>query len=245
MNEVLIAPSILSADFSRLGDEVRRVDAAGADWIHVDVMDGHFVPNLTMGPDVVAAIRKVTKLPLDVHLMVEDPASWAEDFAEAGADRMTFHIEAMVPEASRRRVERGWTLDEGRYDAAAAVALGRETAARIRALGKKAGLSLNPDTAASAVLPLVASVDLVLVMTVWPGFGGQEFIESAAPKIAAVRRASAAVRVEVDGGLNPSTAGRAAAAGADVIVAGTAVFRAKDAALAIKDLRDAAKAAAR
>jgi ribulose-phosphate 3-epimerase len=199
---VRIAPSILSADFASLGADIDTIIKAGADWVHVDVMDGHFVPNITIGPAVVKAIRKVTNAPFDVHLMISPVDPYIEDFAAAGSDIITAHIEA-GPHIHR-------------------------TLQYIRSLGKKAGVSLNPSTPASSICHILDIVDLVLVMTVNPGFGGQSFIEGQLAKISEIRQmideTGRDIDLEVDGGINMETAKQAISAGADVLVAGTAVF---------------------
>lgn len=211
----LIAPSILSADFGRLADEVRAVDAAGADWIHVDVMDGRFVPPITIGPLVVEAVRRATELPLDVHLMVEEPGHLIPEFVRAGANRITVHVEAC------RDVD--------------------GTLALIRKAGAVPGLSLNPPTDLERVAPYVGGADLLLVMTVNPGWGGQPIVEGAMEKIAAARRLrqrlGASFLIECDGGIKHHNAGDAVRAGADVLVAGSAVFGAGDYRAAIESLR--------
>ena len=217
MAEILIAPSILSADFARLGEEVRAIDEAGADWIHIDVMDGHFVPNLTIGPGVVKALRPHTQKPFDVHLMISPVDPFLDAFADAGADIITVHPEA-GPHLHR-------------------------SIQRVKSLGKKAGVSLNPATPAKALDYVLEEVDLVLVMSVNPGFGGQKFISSQLRKIEAIAnriaKESLGAIVEVDGGIDPQTAPQAIAAGATALVAGTAVFRGGPAAYSdnIKALR--------
>ena len=203
MAHPLIAPSILSADFAKLGEEVRAIDEAGADWIHIDVMDGHFVPNLTIGPGVVKALRPHSKKPFDVHLMISPVDNFLDAFAEAGADIMTVHPEA-GPHLHR-------------------------TVQRVKGLGKKAGVSLNPATPAKALDYVLEEIDLVLVMSVNPGFGGQKFISSQLRKIEAIANRIAkeglSAQIEVDGGIDPETAPQAINAGANVLVAGTAAFR--------------------
>jgi ribulose-phosphate 3-epimerase len=202
VGHIKIAPSILSADFARLGEEVAAIEKAGADWLHVDVMDGRFVPNITLGPPIVKAVRKVTKLPLDVHLMIVEPERYVEAFAEAGADTITVHVEAST------HLHRTLCL--------------------IRSLGKRAGVVLNPSTHEDTLRYVMDVTDLVLVMSVNPGFGGQSFIRAVLPKVAAIRSMIDAsgrdIDLEIDGGITKDTAPEAIAAGARVLVAGSAVF---------------------
>jgi len=206
MGKIKIAPSILAADFSRLGEQVLVAEAAGADYIHVDVMDGHFVPNITMGPMVVNAVRQVTGLPLDVHLMIESPERYLAEFCAAGADILTVHVET-CPHLHR-------------------------TVQQIKELGCRAGVTLNPATPVSSLEEILPYVDLVLVLTVNPGFGGQAFIQGMLPKIRRVRAMlddiGSAAELEVDGGIGPKTAPSTVHAGADVLVAGSAIFGARE-----------------
>lgn len=212
---VKIAPSILSADFARLGDEIKDVEAGGADYIHVDVMDGHFVPNITIGPLIVEAIRPVTKLPLDVHLMIENPDQYIEAFAKAGADYITVHVEAC------RHLHRTIQL--------------------IKSTGVKAGVVINPATPVESLKHIIEDVDMVLLMSVNPGFGGQKFISSVLTKIKQVKEMADAVNpeleIEVDGGVNEETAKLCVEAGATVLVAGSAVFNKENRAAAIASLK--------
>jgi len=203
MKKIKISPSILSADFTKLGEEVKAVEEAGADYIHIDVMDGHFVPNITIGPLIVSAVRKITELPLDVHLMIENPQSYIAEFAKAGSDIITVHAEASVH-------------------------LNR-TLAMIKETGAKAGVSLNPSTPLTAIDCILEDIDLALIMSVNPGFGGQSFIESSLKKVSSLRneldkRGLDNVELEVDGGIKIENIGRVREAGADVFVAGSAIF---------------------
>lgn len=210
-----IAPSILSANFAELGNEIKDVEKGGADYIHVDVMDGHFVPNITLGPMIVKAIRPLTSLPLDVHLMIENPSQYIEAFADAGADYITVHVEA-DPHLHR-------------------------TIQMIKSKGVKAGVVLNPGTSAESIKPILQDVDMVLLMTVNPGFGGQSFIPSVVPKIKQIREwaneINPTLEIEVDGGINPETAAICAEAGADVFVAGSAIYNRSDRGAAIEELK--------
>lgn len=209
-NKILIAPSILSANFSRLGEEIKAVENAGADWLHIDVMDGHFVPNITIGPVVVKSIRGVTKMPFDVHLMIKNPERYVESFAKAGSDIITFHIEV---EEDPKEIIR-----------------------LIKSYKKKAGVSIRPKTDLNTLKSILPMVDMVLVMTVEPGFAGQEFMRDCLPKIAELRKIFGK-DIEVDGGLNNSTSSLVRDAGANVIVAGSSVYGTDDYAKSIKELR--------
>jgi ribulose-phosphate 3-epimerase len=221
MQEFMMAPSILSADFSRLGEEITAVERAGADVIHVDVMDGHFVPNITIGPPVVASVRKITDLPLDVHLMIADADSYIDDFAKAGADWITVHVE-VCPHLHR-------------------------TISRIKELGKKAGAVLNPATPRVSLDEILGDVDLVMLMSVNPGFGGQSFIRSSINKIKTLRKMiedrGLEVGIEIDGGVSPATIEDVAGAGANIFVAGSAVFGQQDYAGVIQTMKSLCQAA--
>ncbi len=212
-----VAPSLLSCDFSKMGEEVIRIDKAGADWIHLDVMDGHFVPNITIGPATVKAVRPYTRLPFDVHLMIDYPLDYIDAFADAGADIITFHLEAMSDPYM--------------------------TIKKIKERGIKAGVVIKPATPAEEVFPFLDSVYMVLVMTVEPGFGGQSFMADMMPKVTAIKAEAAKrgldIPIEVDGGISDKTVAAAAAAGVDIVVSGTGVFKADDPAEAIKILKGA------
>jgi ribulose-phosphate 3-epimerase len=214
---VLIAPSILSADFSKLGEEIRRIDKTSADWIHLDIMDGHFVKNLTIGPVVVKSIRKFTKKVFDVHLMVKEPDFWIDKFSKAGADRISFHLEASKKPAN--------------------------TLGFINSVGCKSGIAINPETSLAGIKLLLPKIDLLLLMTVNPGFGGQKFIKGVLPKISKAKEIitsnSYPILLEVDGGIDQQTARWVKEAGADVLVAGSAIFKTRNYGETIDKLRKA------
>jgi ribulose-phosphate 3-epimerase len=209
-NKIIVAPSLLSADFADLKKDIKKVQEAGADWLHIDVMDGHFVPNITIGPVVVNSLRRATRLPLDVHLMIADPAKNAEQFIKAGSDLITFHIEAINDPESIIRL--------------------------VKSHKKAAGVSIKPKTNVSSIRPILDKVDLVLVMSVEPGFGGQEFMEAAVPKIKELRKVYKG-DISVDGGINDKNARQVIEAGANVLVAGNYIFGSKDYSEAIKRLK--------
>lgn len=212
MNKIIIAPSILSSDFANLESEIKNLEKNGADWVHVDVMDGHFVPNLTIGAPVVKALRRVTNIPLDVHLMIENPEKYIKDFALAGSDIITFHYEA-----SKNNVD--------------------DLIVMIRSYGKKVGLSIKPKTKVSEIEKYIKDVDLVLIMTVEPGFGGQKFMPDCAEKISEIKNISTQVIVEVDGGINIETATQCKKLGVDALVAGNYIFSSDNMKEAIASLR--------
>jgi ribulose-phosphate 3-epimerase len=215
-----IAPSILSADFSRLKDEIQAVEAGGADWLHVDVMDGHFVPNITIGPVVVEWVRKVTRIPIDVHLMITDPDKYAPEFIKAGADWVSVHPDTCRPNP-------------------------RATLNKIRELGAKPSLAVNPDIPLSSIEDYITDIEMLLMMTVFPGFGGQAFIPDVLPKIEEARRLidhkKPSVLIEVDGGIKVDNIARVASAGGEVIVSGSGIFKTPDYAATIRQMRDAVR----
>jgi len=213
MQNIIVAPSILAADFSRLGEEIERVEAAGADWIHCDIMDGHFVDNISFGPEIVRMVRGLTSLPLDVHLMIEHPDHYVPRFVKAGANSITVHVE---PEA-KHDIE--------------------STLLQIRETGCRAGLTLNPETPFDLIEPFLDKIDLLLIMTVHPGFGGQSFRADQMHKVKRARSLIRKLDIEVDGGINADTARLSIENGANVLVAGTSIFHSKDYAKAIRQLR--------
>ena len=224
----IISPSILSADFANLEHDIRRVENAGADWLHIDVMDGHFVPNITIGVPVVASIKKVTKLPLDVHLMIENPEKYIEPFAKAGADIITFHYEAAVKEDRKTGSQEDLLGSDKSF----------KIIKLIKSFGIKAGMSIKPKTPADVVFPYLNNLDMVLVMTVEPGFGGQKFMQDCAEKIPAIKaKAQDNLIIQVDGGINAETARICTSYGANSLVAGNYIYKSNDIESAIQSLR--------
>lgn len=214
-NTIKIAPSLLSSDYARLGEEIKEIEAFGADMIHIDVMDGHFVPNITIGAPVIKSLRKVSPIPFDVHLMISNPCAFIDDFLDAGADIITVHFECS--------------------DNCAFLYKAIE---KIKARGKRVGISLKPHTSPEAIFPFLDIIDMVLVMTVEPGFGGQDFISDMLPKIAKIREKNQSIDIQVDGGINNKTAALAKNSGANVLVAGSYIFGATDRRAAINSLRE-------
>jgi len=232
MKKILVAPSILSADFARLGDEIKKIEDAGADLIHVDVMDGRFVPNITIGPLIVEAVKRCTKLPLDVHLMIDQPHKLVKAFAEAGSDIITIHAEEYPIETRDKR--QGTRVGTSRSVDKIDEVRVKEVLSEIKSLGKKAGLSLNPDSP-FCIEGVLGEVDMILIMSVHPGFGGQKFIDSVIPKIKQARKVYSG-DIEVDGGINDKNVRSVLDAGANIVVAGSYFFRAKDAKEAVRKL---------
>lgn len=214
MSNVIVSPSILSADFANLERDIKRVEQAGADWLHIDVMDGHFVPNITIGVPVTASIKKITKLPLDVHLMIENPAKYVEPFVNAGADILTFHYEAVLPDKVQQLIE------------------------YIKSFGIKAGMSIKPKTQVEEVAKYLSMPDMLLIMTVEPGFGGQKFMPDCAEKIKSVREIAPDIIIQVDGGINAETGKICKNFGANSLVAGNYIYKSTDISRAIKFLKD-------
>lgn len=241
MLKVKIAPSILSCDFAHLESEVRKVEGAGADYIHVDVMDGHFVRNISIGVPIVKSLRRITKLPLDVHMMVTDPLEYVDAFIEAGADILSVHVETLVKEKMKRKTPEGYTvvfsddtvIDNQLFD---------RILGKIRAAGRKMCLAYNPPTMLEVADPqLIGQVDMLLAMSVWPGFGGQKFIDYTLGRIKNARETYPNIDIEIDGGINEENIGAASRSGANVFVAGTSIFKSKDPAAAVQLLRERAE----